>query len=875
MKAKLAETTSALDKARLAEKALGAEINAVGVPTKKMAAEFDKARNKTAQLTAEHQAQTNRLNTLETSLEKAGVDASKFASEQKRIEQATEQANAALKVQQARLKSVSDAQGKVEANKAARADLRGEMLETAAIGYVAAQPIMKAIKYESSMADVKKVVNFEDDAEANQMGRDILKMSTQIPIAAAGLAEITAAAGQSGIAKAELLDFTTSAAKMATAFDVSAEDAGSTMAAWRASMGLSQKQAVDLADATNYLSNNMNAQAKDIAGVLKRQGAVAMAAGLDQIQAASLSAALLSGGAGEEVAATALKNITGAMMKGDTATAAQQGAWSELGFDPQMLAKDMLSDAPGTMIKVFEAMQGVPEEEVSALVSTLFGEEVKGSVMPMLKNLDNLKNAFKMTGDATKYRGSMEAEYQARSATTANGMQLLANKFDRLQISVGTLLLPALNEIMGPVADFADLLADGAEKYPAIAKGIAMVGMGLVALKVGALALKFVGLTFGQGMNVLNLGRAKLSATTGNTARTATLANLALQKLNATMARMGSGRVRVGADVGGDSRRRKTTRPARAGRTGRLARAGAVIGGGALMAGSAMAALPVGADMLQGAGKLIRPLQLALSGADLASGLSAGDNVATGAAAGDMLGGLGGAAAGGMAGAAIGSIVPVIGTAIGGLIGSIIGGLGGGMLGEWAGGKIGGMFGAGTSTSPVPPGGQQTALAAPPQLLASAVVQDKPKPLPSYLPPPPLAAAPDAVKPVQVSSMFNGIGQKPVTTAPPQLLAASVSQDKTKTPPAFLQPPPLLSGGMGRDRLPAPDAVKKQVSNSDNRQIVFSPSITIPPSSGSKDADQRLVDQIMQRLKAEFMTMLGSNGLSVRMDGALSDRSSS
>jgi TP901 family phage tail tape measure protein len=797
MKAKLGETTSALDKARLAEKALTAEINAVGVPTKKMAAEFDKARNKTAQLTAEHQAQTNKLNSLERSLEKAGVDASKFATEQSRIEKATEQANAALKVQQARLKSVSDAQDRVEANKAARADLRGEMLETAAIGYVAAQPIMKAIEYESSMADVKKVVNFEDDAEANKMGRDILKMSTQIPIAAAGLAEITAAAGQSGIAKAELLNFTTSAAKMATAFDVSAEEAGSTMAAWRASMGLSQKQAVDLADATNYLSNNMNAQAKDIAGVLKRQGAVAMAAGLDQIQAASLSAALLSGGAGEEVAATALKNITGAMMKGDTATAAQQGAWSELGFDPQMLAKDMLSDAPGTMIKVFEAMQGVPEEEVSALVSTLFGEEVKGSVMPMLKNLDNLKNAFKMTGDATKYRGSMEAEYQARSATTANGMQLLANKFDRLQISIGTLLLPALNEIMGPVADFADLLADGAEKYPTIAKGLAMVGMGLVALKVGALALKFVGLTFGQGMNVLNLGRAKLSATTGNTARTATLANLALQKLNATMARMGSRRTPVSADIGGSSRRRRV-RPAR---TGRLARAGAVLGGGALMAGSAMAALPMGADVLQGAGKLIRPLALAMSGADLASSLSAGDNVATGAAAGDMLGGLGGATAGGMAGAAIGSVVPVIGTAIGGLIGSIIGGLGGGMLGEWAGGKIGGMFDAGTSNSPVPPVGQANKL------------------------------------------------------------------------PTSLEAPPLLAAVS--DRLPPPEAIRKQISSQDNRQMVFSPTITIPGSSGNKEADQRLVDSIMQRLKAEFMTMMGSNGLSVRLDGSLSDRSSS
>uniref|UniRef100_A0A6M3KN98 Putative tail protein n=1 Tax=viral metagenome TaxID=1070528 RepID=A0A6M3KN98_9ZZZZ len=764
MKQKLSGTTVELEKAKHAEAALAAEISAAGVPTKKMAADFEKLRLKSATLSAEHLAQTNRLNSLENSLQKAGVDASKFATEQARIENQSKQTTAALKAQQAQLKGLADAQGRIDANRAARADLRGSMLETAALGYVAAQPIAKAIAFESSMADVKKVVNFDDDAEAGKMGKDLLQLSRSIPIAASGLADITAAAGQSGIAKAELLGFTTSAAKMATAFDVSAADAGSTMAAWRASMGLSQEQAVDLADATNHLSNNMNAQAKDIAGVLRRQGAVAMSAGLDQIQAASLSAALLSGGASEEVASTALKNITGAMMKGDTATAAQQSAWADLGFDPSSLAQDMLSDAPGTMIKVFEAMKDVPEEEVSALVSTLFGEEVKGSVMPLLKNLDNLRGAFKLTADATAYKGSMEAEFSARSATSANNLQLLSNKFDRLQISVGTLLLPALNDIIGPVADFADLLADGAEKFPLLAKGIAMVGIGLVALKVGALAVQFVGLTFGQGLNVLNLGRAKMAATTNNTARAASLATAALGRLNNALNRVGR---RSRLDTVDPSRRRRAggRKAPRGGRLGRLAGTAAALGD----------SLPMGADLLKGAGKIVRPLGVALA-AGAAADAFAGDGTYAekGGAAGNMLGGLGGAAAGAMTGAAIGSVVPVIGTAIGGVLGSIIGGMGGAGAGEWLGDKFGGWF-------------------------------DEPT-----------------------------------------------------------------------DKLPPPSVVQKEVSSQHkSQQMVFSPHITMPASSGDKAADERFVDIMMQRLRAEFSTMMGSNQMVVRLDAQLSDRSSS
>lgn len=896
MQRKLSETSNALEQAKLDEAELAQQMAATERPTKRLTNAFEKAKTKTSQLTAEHQVQTNKLERLERSLSDAGVDAKKFASEQERIERATEQANTALRTQQARLKSVSDAQSRVDANRAARADLRGQVLETAAIGYVAAQPIRAAIDYESSMADVKKVVDFEDDAEAQKMGRDILKMSSQIPMAADGIAEIVSAAGQSGVAKAELLDFATAAAKMSTAFDIAASDAGSTMAAWRASMGLSQSQAVALADATNHLSNNMNAQAKDIAGVLKRQGAVAMSAGLDETQAASLSAALLSGGASEEVAATALKNITGAMMKGDSGTAKQQAAWVELGFDPNQLSQDMLSDAPGTMIRVFEAMGEVPDEQVSALVSSLFGEEVKGSVMPLLKNLDNLRGAFKMTSDAAKYQGSMEAEYQSRSATTANNMQLLSNKFERLQISVGTLLLPALNDIVGPVADFADYLADAAEKYPTIAKGIAMAGVGLAALKVGALAVKMVGLSFGQGINMLRLGRAKLSATTGDTARNATLATRALQRMNATMARMGRRRAPMGGgDYGGygdEGRRRKGRRGRRrfrirgGGKWGRLA--GLVTGGTALslmsananagdlaMTGAAVAGtagdfmhnLPAGGAMLKGAGKMFRPVDIALSGAALTSAIANGDNQQIGATTGDMVGGLGGAAAGAAAGAAIGSVVPVVGTAIGGVIGSVVGGLGGGALGEWAGGKVGGWFGDDEESPPIKP--EQTAEAKPATSIASESITRE--------------TVTRSTEKSDSSSTFLETAWQAAKLAIPSLGVTSLvsswfgdDEGTDKVKPA--QVSEMIAGNDQvngtADRLPAPDQVQKQVTSQDNRQMVFSPSITIPSSSGNPEADQRLVDSLIERMRSELMPMMGGGELAVRLDASLSDRSS-
>ncbi|MCW4629667.1 hypothetical protein [Marinomonas rhodophyticola] len=133
-----------------------------------------------------------------------------------------------------------------------------------------------------------------------------------------------------------------------------------------------------------------------------------------------------------------------------------------------------------------------------------------------------------------------------------------------------------------------------------------------------------------------------------------------------------------------------------------LAMTGADLAGAA---GGLSSMLPMGGmagGVLKGAGKLFRPLDIALQGAGLASAISQGNSTEIGATAGDMAGGLGGAAAGGLAGAAIGSVVPIIGTAIGGIVGSIAGGMGGGSLGEWIGGKIGGWFEDDKTDQPAP-----------------------------------------------------------------------------------------------------------------------------------------------------------------------------
>ena len=302
----------------------------------------------------------------------------------------------------------------------------------------------KAMAFESAMADVAKVVNFDTQAEFAAMSEQVKEMAGRIPMAADGIAAIIAAAGQSGIAKQDLAEFAEQAAKMGVAFDLTGDQAGKMMADWRAGMNLSLPKVYALADATNYLSNNMNAAAPALGEVIQRVGAAAMSCGLAETQVAALGAAFLSAGASPEIASTALKKFTTTLVKGTAMSKDQAAAFQSLGFSATQMAKDMQTDAQGTIFKVLQALANKPKELQMSLLTEMFGEEAIGAIAPLLQNMGNLTQAFDLVGDASKYAGSMQAEFDTRSKTTQNALQLLSNKLTNLAISVGNIFLPVI-----------------------------------------------------------------------------------------------------------------------------------------------------------------------------------------------------------------------------------------------------------------------------------------------------------------------------------------------------------------------------------------------------------------------------------------------
>ncbi|WP_296077782.1 phage tail tape measure protein [uncultured Agrobacterium sp.] len=345
------------------------------------------------------------------------------------------------------------------------APMRGLMGQAIALGagYLGAREGISAtagaaIEFETAFADVKKVVEASDEQFEN-MRRSIRAMSGEIPLAATDIAALFAAAGESGIATEDLQSFAEMAARVGVAFDMTAADAGESLAKLKTQLGLTVAETGDMTDAINHLSNNMASKAKDVTEFMLRVGAIGEMSGFAKEDVAAMGSAMIAAGSDASTAGTAMKNVIRALARGDFAKKSQKDAAKALGLHLPSIAKDMQKDAKGTMRKVLTAIAKAPKHQQTSLLSEFFGDEAS-AFMPLVGNIKLLDDALGAVADRTKYSGSAFNEYVQRANTTRNVLDLLGNKISNVFSEIGDDMLPAIREGAQGIGDVIDTLGN-------------------------------------------------------------------------------------------------------------------------------------------------------------------------------------------------------------------------------------------------------------------------------------------------------------------------------------------------------------------------------------------------------------------------------
>lgn len=315
-----------------------------------------------------------------------------------------------------------------------------------------------AMKYESTMAEVAKVVDELKDDNGNftvhydEMKSGLKDMITLIPMEFEDAGAIAAAFGQSGVTSTpEILNYTADAAKMAIAFDSDAKQSGKWMATWKQAFNLTEKEIVGLADQLNFLSNNTNATAADLAGIVTRVGSLGGMAGVDTSSVAAMADVLVATGVDDDSAATSLRNMFLKWTAGNAATKSEAGVMGKLGLDPAEFAKRMQTDSIGAIKDFFSRIQTMPQDQQISLMGQYFGKRAVESATKIAQNIPMLEQNLKWISDTDAngkhaWEGSMENEYLTRSDTAENSIQLAQNAWRNLRESFGEAFLPVVKQ---------------------------------------------------------------------------------------------------------------------------------------------------------------------------------------------------------------------------------------------------------------------------------------------------------------------------------------------------------------------------------------------------------------------------------------------
>ncbi|WP_151806618.1 phage tail tape measure protein [Acinetobacter bereziniae] len=395
-----------------------------------------------------------------------------------------------LESQQRKLNSIEKA--RLENNEKL-SNLKGQLGSVIASTITVGVPVKLAIDFESAMADVKKTFSGTDQ-EFKKISDDALMLSTRLPMVATEISKIMAAGSQSGIKANELTRFAEDAVKMGVAFDTTADIAGQSMAEMRTAFRMNQDEVVELTDKINYLGNNTPAAAKAIMDIVQRIGPLGEVGGFASGSIAALGATLRGMGISEEIAATGIKNTMLALVAGESATKSQKAAYTELGLDYKRISKQMQIDANGTTLEVLKSVSKLEKHKQAAVLSNLFGKESLGAIAPLLTNIESLEKNLGMVADKSKYAGSMAAEYQARSETTANSIILFKNSVSALGTIIGSVLLPYITAGVEKLGTFVVKVIEWTKANPELTSTIVKVVVGLTALKVGLIAVRLVSL---------------------------------------------------------------------------------------------------------------------------------------------------------------------------------------------------------------------------------------------------------------------------------------------------------------------------------------------------------------------------------------------
>ncbi len=370
-----------------------------------------------------------------------------------------------------------------------------------------------SMDFETAVTGVAKTTDLTDE-ELAAMADSIRSLSTEIPATAEEISAVAEAAGQLGIQKEALLDFTETMVMLGTSTNMTADEAATALARFANITGMGAGEYDRLGATIVDLGNSFATTEQEITEMATRLASAGTLAGISEPGILALAAAMSSVGIEAEAGGTAMTETLNAI---ETAVAGGGEALDEFarlaGMSSETFAETWQNDALSALTSFIGGLGQLDEQgESTVLVLESLGlTGVRQS--NMLKSLglaaEQMTGAVNLANTAWEENTALTDEASKRYATTQSQLILLQNSYRNVQAAIGDAYTPELKEAYAVGTDVLNGVAQFIRDNPALVKAVVtftgVIGGATAAVAAYTIAAKAAALASAAipGLNII------------------------------------------------------------------------------------------------------------------------------------------------------------------------------------------------------------------------------------------------------------------------------------------------------------------------------------------------------------------------------------
>lgn len=327
------------------------------------------------------------------------------------------------------------------------------------------EAVREFIDFESAFAGVKRTVEGSEQ-DFKLLRGEIMHLGTELATPVNEIADIAAIAGQMGIGVDQISEFTRVMIQLGDTTNVSAEEAGQSLAQLSNLLGLTADEYERMGSAIVQLGNEYPTTEQDIIDMSSRLAGMAGQVSMTASDVLGLANALAAVGLEAEMGGNTIsKTLREMLMAVENNTSALALFASTADMSVSEFSELFRKDATQALSMFIEGLDDTARNGRSAtqILRELSITETRqiDTLLRLSGNTGLLAESIQTANSAWDENIALARESAARYETTESRIEMMKNAWRNVAISIGDFFSPAIDGAIGLATDFANMLTGG------------------------------------------------------------------------------------------------------------------------------------------------------------------------------------------------------------------------------------------------------------------------------------------------------------------------------------------------------------------------------------------------------------------------------